>query len=228
MRIAVVILAIAVVVLGVLYIRSIQRPEEHPMIVTNQVVAAPPTDVGDIKTQLQAQTARVTELEQKVGMLEIEKKKVEDQLGPMQQQVETLKTDLETVQRLMQEVKAKSAQLETERGKLMMQLGAVSNELVSVQDQLADARRTNAANEEQIHALRQRQAALEQEKASLEHQLNDFDVLRARIRLVKRELWEKKVEEWKREGEKLADRGNHGFLLKNGRWHVQTPPGAPS
>jgi chromosome segregation ATPase len=226
MRIAVVILAIAVAVLGVLYFQSARRTQEPPIVVSPQVMA-PETDVGDIKTQLQAQTARVTELEQKVGMLEIEKKKVEDQLGPMQHQVETLKKDFEAVQRSMQEEETKLTNLEADRKKLVTQLGAVSNELVSVQDQLAALGRTNAANEAQIKALRQQQVVLEQEKASLEHRLNDLDALRAQIRVVKGELREKKVEEWKRGDEELAARGNRGFLLKNGRPQVQTPAVAP-
>ncbi len=216
MRAAVVILSIAVVILGALYIHNVSHPQLRTLVVTNQVVApvAPQGDVGDIKTQLEKQTARVTELEQQVGTLEIERKKIEDQLNQSQRSV--------------QEGQSRIADLEAARQNLANQLTTVSSQLAAVQDQLSALKRTNAANEEQIRALNQQKAALEQEKTSLEARLNNLDSLRAEVRRVKHELWEQRVAEWKRQDAALAAKGNHGFLMQNGTWRVLARPGSSS
>jgi chromosome segregation ATPase len=205
MKIVVILLSIAVLVLGVLYFQSAQRPPElRTILVTNQLVTAvaPQTDVGDAKTQLEKQTERVTELEQKVGTLEIDKKNAEDRFTQAKRSV------------LAEE--AKLAELESESQRLASQLSSVSNQLVSVQDQLSTLKKTNTANEEQIQGLRQQHAALEQEKATLEQRLNNLDDLRSQLRLVKRELWEKKIGDSRRQDAELAAKGNRGYLFRNG------------
>jgi chromosome segregation ATPase len=146
----------------------------------------------------------------------------------MQQQIQGLTKDLDAAQHSVQTEEEKLSALESDKDRVMMQLGAVSNQLLSVQQQLGALQDAHSADQEQISTLRGQETALEMEKASLERQLNDLDSLRAQIRIVKRQLWAKKIEEWKRESEQEGIGGNKGMIMKAGQWQSSSSVGKPN
>ena len=219
MKIAIVVLAVALAVLGILYFQQGQTAHQQleALLVTSNKLVAAESEVAGVRSQMVAQG---TQTEQKLAALGAEKGDVEERLKQVQQRIQTLQQDLD-------DEKTKVSSVETQRDKLQSQLGSVSNELVSVRAKLSEAERSQKATEAELDALRQRQAALELEKASLERQLNDLDSLKAQIRAVKRRLWEQRIAEWKRQDEEAAAKGNNGMLLRNGEWQTVGPTVKP-
>ena len=230
MKITIILLAIAGLVLAGLLIHTQQTAQTelaaaHAQLATtsNDLVVAR-TEVATVSTQLTNETARSASLEQKVQETQTANAQAEQKLQQSTQQLQALQKQLDSAKHAIMESEGKMSELDNRRQQLAVQLGAVSNQLVTVTQDLATARQTNTADDAQIKQLRQQQAALEMEKASLEWRLQDLDSLRGQIRLVKRELWDKKIAEWKQRDADAAAKGNHGLLLKNGVWTSAPKP----
>ena len=207
MKVAVILLGVALLILGVLYYRETEQNKdvmEESIAVSNLYVTVQ-SELATVKTQM---TQRVTELE---TALNVEKTNAAVNISQLQERIKTVEQDL-------QDEKNKLASVDDQRTKVVQQLGSVSNELTTVRQQYADLQRTHSATEKELAALRERETALEMEKASLERQLNDLDALTAQIRVVKRRLWEQHIAEWKRQDAEAAANGNKGMIFQNGRW----------
>jgi chromosome segregation ATPase len=207
MKVAAILLGVALLIVGVLYYRE----TEHRKDLTEELAAvkaenaAAQLELTMVKTQM---IARVAELE---VALDTEKTNAATNIGQLQERVKTVEQEL-------QDEKNKLATVDDQRARVVEQLTTVSNQLTTVRQQYEDLQRTHSATEKELAALRGREASLEMEKASLERQLNDLDALKAQIRVVKRQLWEKHVEEWKRQDAEATARGNKGVIFQNGRW----------
>ena len=216
MKVAVILLAVALLITGVLYYRQgdhARNVSEQLAAASNQVVAAQ-TELLSVKTQM---TDRVKEMESALNAAKTEKVDAETRVGQLQERVRIVEQDL-------QDEKNKLTSVEDQRTQVVTQLTSVSNELTNVRGQLGDLQRTHAATEAELRVLRERETTLEMEKASLERQLNDLDALKAQIRIVKRQLWEKHIEEWKRQDQEAGLNGNKGLLFKNGQWQTGVKP----
>jgi chromosome segregation ATPase len=229
MKIAVIILAIVLVVVGLIALNSHHQAQEqlaraHEQIVaqSNEVAVAQgqtetaQAEAAGVKTQLQSQAVHVTTLEKSVQTLTAEK-------TAAQQEAQQFKTRADTLQSNLVAEGAKLASAETEKTRLLGQLGGVSNQLVVVGKQLGDLEKSHAATAAELQALRDQQEALEMEKKSLVRQLNDLDALKAQIRLVRQERWKERIADWKRSDEAGSASGNHGLLFKLGQWQTASP-----
>jgi chromosome segregation ATPase len=207
MKVAVILLGVALLILGVLFYRETEHNKDvmEESIAVSNLYLTVQSELATVKTQM---TQRVMELE---TALTTEKSNAVANISQLQERVKTVEQDL-------QDEKNKLASVDDQRTKVVEQLGSVSNELTMVRQQYVDLQRTHTATEKELAALRERETALEMEKASLERQLNDLDALTAQIRVVKRRLWEQHVAEWKRQDAEAAANGNKGMIMQNGRW----------
>ncbi len=231
-NVIIIILAVALLLLGMLYIeglRSNRSVREHHVTVSNDLVrtttqlvaitnqlTVTQTEVAAVKLQL---AARTTELEQRTT----EKVKTEEQLTQSRQQADAVRKDLLAAQQQIAEQAKKIGMLEVDRGHLVQQLGATSNQLAVVSSKFSDLERAHADALALIEKLRQRVMRLEMEKASLERRLNDLETLREQVRVVKQRLWEVKLAELKRQNEEGLAKGNRGFIMQEGQWKITAP-----
>ncbi|MEI6085430.1 MAG: hypothetical protein WCS70_14180 [Verrucomicrobiota bacterium] len=217
MKLAVVILVIALAVVGVLYYQSEQTKRDQTKVIaltreqlttTSNRVAATEIEMRAMRTQM---TTQIAELEQSVTTAGVDKAKAEAWTAALQGRLVMLEKDLT-------EEKTKLATVEEERAKVTTKLTSVTGELGKVKGQLADLQKAHTATEAELAALQEKKDALEMERASLERRLNDLDELQNQIRLVKHRLWEQHVADWKRRDSEGSLGGNAGALMKNGQW----------
>jgi chromosome segregation ATPase len=206
MKILVFVLAIVASLFGLLYLQSVQQKP-----VTGSSASL-------VVTQLVERPAITTEVERAVTVLVTNTTELEAKLTG-------LESKLAQTSESLQAEEAKSDSLDRERMRLLIQLGAVSNELTHVQRQFSQLKAQNEATEEELRAVQNQKSALqaqkvtlEKEKEGLERRLHNLDDLRAQIRLVKKQLWVKKVEEWKQTDKADAVGGNRGYLMLRGQW----------
>jgi chromosome segregation ATPase len=213
MKVVVILLAVGLLILGVLYFNESQNAKatHEQLVATSNQAVTTQLELASVKTQI---IKRVAELE---STMTTEKAKADEQIGRLQERVKVVEQDL-------QDEKSKLVAVEDDRTKVVQQLNTVSNQLLNVRQHYADLARTHTGTEIELSALREREETLEMEKASLERQLNDLDALKAQIRLVKRQLWEKRVAEWKRQDQEASAAGNKGMIFQRGQWQTTGKP----
>ena len=220
MKIIVIMVAIVAVVFGVLYFQSDQARIAQSKVLqstqtqlgdrSNRVVAVE-AEVADLTATKKQLTSRVAEVEQSLAALGTENTKVEDRVKELQGRIETVEKELA-------DEKAKIKAVEDERAQVVDKLTTTAGQLVAVREQLADLQKKHTATEAELAAVRAQEVALEAERSLLEQRLHDLDELRAIIRADKRQKWEQHISEWKQIDAEAAARGNHGILMKDGKW----------
>jgi chromosome segregation ATPase len=209
MKAVVILLGVGLMILGVLYYQECRRGNKlngQLASLRNQFTAKQ-EELASVKTQA---VLRVAELE---STLAADRAAAGEQIGQ-------LRGRLQTAEQSWQTEKSKVATVEDERARIVGQLTALSNELTNVRQQPADSVHTSAATQEELETLRRRGTTLEMEKALLERELNDLDALNARIRIVRRQLWKNRVEQWQRQDREARRNGNKGLLFKGGQWQT--------
>ena len=215
-----VVLAALAVLFGVLYYQTDQAriaqskvllTTQHQLTDSSNHVAAVEATVVEMTTVKKQLTTHVTELEQSLTTLGNDKSKVEDRAKELQARIETIEKELA-------DEKAKLKAVEEERAQTIEKLTAVAAQLVTVREQLADLQKKHAGTEAELAALRAQELALEAERKFLEQRLHDIDELRAIIRADERRQWEQHISEWKKIDADAATIGNHGILMKDGKW----------
>jgi chromosome segregation ATPase len=191
--------------------RKLEATQQELTITSNDLAAA------------HAETAQVrTQMQQKVGELEQNISKLTEENAQTEKQALSLKSELENTQRESQE---KIAQQETKIGGLEQDKQALAKQIVEIRQDLADLEKTHATTVAHLQAMREEFVRLTDAKATLEAKLNNLKALKEQIRMVKQDMHEKKVAEWKRIDRAESALGNHGYLLKNGSWVVAHAPG---
>lgn len=210
MRIAVIILAVAVAVMGVMYFQADQTRTEQAeslRLTQEQLDTAKrqtTTAELEVKSVREQMLTRVAEMQQSLTTLGGEKEKVEARAKELQSRIEVVEKELA-------DEKTKLTAVEDERTQ-------IAGKLTTVKQQLVDLQKKHTATEAELAALQQQRAALESERDSLERRLNDLDELRAQIRVVKRRIWEQHIADWKKRDAEIGLTGNAGMLLKHGQW----------
>jgi chromosome segregation ATPase len=205
-KVAVILLAVAAMILGMLYYREFQHSQSVSAELTaacNQVATAE-AETASVKAQM---ADRVAELESTITGVKKEKAQVEARAGQLEERIKAVEQDL-------QDEKNRVLTAENQRNKLMIQLASVSNELAKVRVPVVESHETEA----ELRTCRERAAKLEFEKALVERELNDPEALQARLRVANRRLWEQRVERWKRQDREDWHKGNRGVLFKSGQW----------
>ena len=184
--------------------QKLEQTQQQLAAATNEIAAAR-TELTEVKTQMQAQ---VSELQQTVAKLTDEKAAAEKQLSSLEG-----------------ELKSTQQQFQQEKGDLTSKLKEVTDRLAEVDRKLADLEKTHATTVAHFQAMREEYVKLTNEKSALEAMLHDLRSLQKQVRVVKQEMHNKKVEEWKRLDRAAWAMGNHGYLLKDGSWVGARVPG---
>ena len=221
MKIALVILAIGLIVLGVLFVnykqtatqqlteanQKIDATTEQLKTVSNDVLVAR-VETVNVKTQMEA---KVEQLQQQVTTINSEKEKIQAQAQELTTKLDATKHDLEQEQ-------AKVDGLEKQNQKLTAEIQSVNQQLAGVNQKLANLEKTHATTVGHLTAMREDYVALTKEKVSLESKLHDLTALKEQLQIVKEEIYQRKVDERKRLDRAEAAMGNAGFVMKNGNW----------
>jgi len=184
--------------------QKLEQTQQQLAAATNEI-AATRAELTEVKTKMEAQ---VSELKQTVSKLTDEKAEAE-------KTVSSLKGELESTQQQFQQDKAN----------LTDQLKQVTDRLTEVDRKLADLEKTHATTVAHLQAMREEYVKLTNEKSALEAMLHDLRSLKEQIRIVKQEMYNKRVEERKRLDRAEFAMGNHGYLLKDGSWVTPRTPG---
>jgi chromosome segregation ATPase len=222
MKLAIGLLVVAVIVLAALLVnlkqtanRESAAAREQLTAVSNEVTAAR-TETGGVKAQMGEQAA-ASEL--KISALTAEKAQAEEQ-------IQQLTNQLSVVQLKLQEEQQKVGELEQETQRQSAQIGTITNQLVTAQQELTALGESHKVALGHLAAMREEYVVQAQEKAALDAKLHNLGALKEQIHVVKVEMHNQKVTEWKRSDRAGLALGNGGFLLKEGKW-VATPA-APS
>ena len=191
---------------------KLQETQQQLTTATNELAAAR-AEAVEVKTQMQV---KVDELQQNISRLTQEKADTEKQM-------ESLKTDLE---QKLAEQQSKVHSLETDKANLTTDVKSLNDQIADVNQKLADLTTTHAQTVSHLQAMREEYVKLTAEKAVLEAKLHDLKALREQITIVKNELHQKKVEEFKRLDRAEFAMGNHGYLLREGSWVTERTPGS--
>jgi len=184
--------------------QKLEQTQQQLAAATNEI-AATRAELAEVKTKMEAQVA---DLKQTVTTLTNEKAEAE-------KQVSSLKSELENTRQ----------QFQQEKVTLTDQLKQLADRLTEVDQKLADLEKTHATTVAHLQAIREEYVKLTNEKNALETMLHDLRSLKEQIRVVKQEMYNKRVEERKRLDRAEFALGNHGYLLRNGSWVTPRTPG---
>lgn len=214
MRIAIAILAVAVITLSALFYRSEQSARQNQMIASNEVAAAR-AEVATVRAEMELQ---VGELHRQIATLDADRARDA-------QQLETLTNELNGARDALEQTKGKLEAAENEGARLAAEIEAVSNQLVNVEQKLAELQKTHEVTLGHFTAMREDYVRLTGERAQLEAKLHSLKALKAQINVVKQELHAQKVVERQRLDRAEKALGNGGFLMKDGQWARAPTPG---
>jgi chromosome segregation ATPase len=191
--------------------KKLEMTQQQLAEATNEL-AAPHTETAQVKTQMQQ---KMSELQQTILKLTGEKADTE-------KQILSLKAELESAKNEFQD---KFAQQQNKVTALEQEKEALTSRIADVSQKLADLEKTHATTVAHLQAMREEYVKLTDAKVALEAKLHDLKALKEQIHMVKVEMHEKKVAEWKRLDRAESAMGNHGYLLRNGSWVAARVPG---
>lgn len=214
MRIAAIVLLMALIVVGALYMSS-KRAASRQLALASNDVAAAQRQIAEIKTQMQA----------KVDTLAADVEKLTGEKAIADAGLLALSNQLDAARHELRQEREKAATFARESDSLAGQVQTLTNRVIAVENSLWALRQTHATTVRHLTAMREDYVALTRDKAALEAKLRDPDALRSQLRAVKQEQHARKVEERHRLDRAETALGNAGFLMKRGQWVSAPTPG---
>ena len=149
-------------------------------------------------------------------------------------QLETQKTNLEqTIVKQTQENTELKSSLQTSQDRLARMeedLNQAKKNIDDLQSEVSLVKTENTAMHQESETLKAQLAQSSQEKALLEARLNSLDSLKKAIHELKMKMFNEKVELRRRNNVQFLLGGNHGFVIKEGRFnnpskvHIEVTP----